>query len=384
MNRTHRRLSFALLLALLTGLTLFAFQHAWADRQLLAAVNSRDAPSVETLLRQGADPNTRDWQTYFYQAGSPFRPPWYEKYLARLTHRKPRPADPYVGPTVLMIAADHGDVAVAQSLLRHGADVTRAGTEIEYDNSIPVPPVVGVLWEAVKEDKAPMVKLLLQHGAPVNALGRGLTPLLLTEEPEIATALLDGGADVNATTDASTEGDEGKTPLILAIGAWYPLHGYSDQDAVVQKLAMIRLLLSRGANINATAKYGATALSEAEAHQMHDYVQLLLAHGADSNVRDLEGDTPLTAAANEGDLIYMRLLLSHGADVNAQNNRGQTALMLASHLAYSGYGAHWQQDRRAKIRLLRQFGADPRLKDKQGKIAADYFNADPPVASGGG
>lgn len=384
MNRIHRRLSFALLLALLTGSTLLAFQHAWADRQLIAAVNSHDAPRVGALLRQGADPNTRDWQTYFYQAGAPFRPPWYEKSLASLTHRKPRPADPYVGPTVLMIAADHGDMAVTRSLLRHGADVTRTGTEIEYDAALPARPIVGPLWEAVKENKAAMVKLLLQHGAPVNERGRGLTPLLLTDEPEIATALLDGGADVNAATEASTEDNEGKTPLMLALGTSYPLHGYDYDDSGAQRLAMIRLLLRRGANINATARYGATALSEAEAHQQHDYVRLLLAHGADPNVRDQEGDTELTGAANEGDLIYLRLLLTHGADVNAQNNQGQTALMLASHLAYSGYGAHWQQDRRAKIRLLWQFGADLRLKDKHGKTAADYFNADPPVASGGG
>lgn len=283
-----------------------------------------------------------------------------------------------------MIVADHGDMAVGQSLLRHGADVTRTGTEIEYDNSIPVRPVVGPLWEAVEEDKAPMVKLLLQYGAAVNARGQGLAPLLLTHDPQIAAALLDGGADVNAATDASTGYDEGKTPLLLAIGAWYPLRGYGYDDSGAQRLAMIRLLLSRGANINATAKYGATALSEAEGHQRHDYVQLLLAHGADPNVRDREGDTELIAAADEGDLIYMRLLLTHGADVNAQNNRGQTALMLASHMAYSGYSAHWQQDRRAKIRLLRQFGADTHLKDKQGKTAAAHFNADPPVASGGG
>jgi len=119
-------------------------------------------------------------------------------------------------------------------------------------------------------------------------------------------------------TFASTEDNEGKTPLLLALGNSYTLHGYDYDDSGAQRLAMIRLLLT------------------------------------------------------------------HGADVNAQNDQGQTALMLASHMAYSGYSAHWQQDRRAKIRLLRQFGADTHLKDRQGKTAVRYLNADPPVAPGGG
>lgn len=386
MNRTQKRLSFALLPALLVGFTLAAFQHDWADRQLIAAVNSHDAPRVEALLRQGADPDTRDWQTYFYQAGAPFRPPWYEKYLAGLTHREPRPADPYVGPTALMIAAGHGDIAVAQSLLEHGANAATRGTDVEYDYSGANRAVVTPLWEAVKEEHLPVVKMLLKWKAAADDRGNGLTPLMLADGLEIASALIDAGADVNATADASAEDSRGLTPLMFAMDTPYPLHKYDSDESGARRVAMIRLLLKRGANINGATAYGQTPLSIAATNGWYAYAALLLAQGADPNARDQDGNTSLSAAASEGqykdNLACLRLLASYGADVNSQNKKGQTALMLASHLDYAGAEPDWQRRRRAKIRLLRRFGADPRLKDKQGKTAADYFNADPPDASG--
>ena len=297
MNRTQRRLHFALLPALLAGSTLLAFQHDWADRQLIAAVNGRDAPRVGALLRQGADPNTRDWQTYFCQAGAPFRPPWYEKYLAGLTHRKPRPADPYVGPTALMIAASHGDIAVAQCLLEHGANTAARGTDVEYDYSGSDRAVVTPLWEAVREEHLPVVKMLLKGKAAADDRGNGLTPLMLADDLEIASALINAGADVNATADARAEDNRGMTPLLFAMDTPYPLHRYDSDESGARRVAMIRLLLKRGANINGATGHGQTPLSIAAANGWYAHAALLLAQGADPNARDQDGNTSLSAAA---------------------------------------------------------------------------------------
>lgn len=86
--------SLVFVLTCLVGALVSTSYHARLSAALIQAINQRDGRRAEHLLAQGADPNTRDWQTYFYQAGAPARPPWYEKYLARLTHRKPRPPTP--------------------------------------------------------------------------------------------------------------------------------------------------------------------------------------------------------------------------------------------------------------------------------------------------
>ena len=364
-------------------------RHARLNAALAQAVNQENASQAEALLRQGADPNVRDWTTFYGGSGAPFRPPWYEKYLAKLMRRKPRTADRYVGPTVLMIAAFHGDKAIVQSLLNHNADMAMTGTRVEDDGVTRKRSPVSALFETLRssdgsdldsiQSGAPVstALLLIQRGAPVNARDSGYTPLMLTDRKEVAAALIDKGADINAAADADAEDGAGETPLMIAIDTPYSIGEKHEDESDSQKDAMIRLLLSRGANINAMTKYGVTPLSAALESQCDNVAVLLLAHGADLNARDQNGDTPLISAARAGDGNCLRLLLAHGADVNAQNGKGQTALMLVSHVDYAGSEQHWRETRQTRLRLLRQFGADTRLKDKQGKTANDYFNPNP-------
>jgi ankyrin repeat protein len=58
-------------------------------------------------------------------------------------------------------------------------------------------------------------------------------------------------------------------------------------------------------------------------------VKLLLAHGADVNATAKNGWTALMCAAREGHIETMKLLLAHGADVNAADKDGRTAWMQA-------------------------------------------------------
>lgn len=368
MKRASLLLISVLLIGGLVALLLTRQHHARLDASLVRAVNRHDAPGVEALLTQGADPNARDWKTYAPGGRIPFRPPWYEKPLAALRRRKPRPADPYAGPTVLMIAADHGDTAIAQSLLGHGADVTKTGNTVETEDRDWLMPLhtVAPLWEAVKEDHADTVAVLLKYGAPVDGRGWGLTPLHLTGDLKIATALLDAGADVNAGSDEPESDAVGETQLHRAVRGSVP-----EVDGV-PNLPLASLLIQRGAKIEAKDYYGKTPLMAASEKGSIEGVNLLLHWGAHVNARDNSGRTALMIAAEQRHTEALRFLLAHGASVNAQDNLGQDALMLASDLEYVDNDSDWQGQRQARLRLLRQHGANASLKDKRGKTAAAY------------
>jgi uncharacterized protein len=96
-------------------------------------------------------------------------------------------------------------------------------------------------------------------------------------------------------------------------------------------MAIVELLVARGADVKARSKVGETALMDAAARGDRAASKLLLARGADVNAVDHRGYTPLIFAAHyDGDAIdLVRLLLSHGADIHAKAE-GETALSLAA------------------------------------------------------
>jgi hypothetical protein len=96
---------------------------------------------------------------------------------------------------------------------------------------------------------------------------------------------------------------------------------------------IVRLLIERGANVNAKSVRGRTPLlMAASANGTTGVVKLLLAKGADVNAADGIGLTPLIAAAAVGNSAAARLLLERGADarVTARDGQLSTALMGAA------------------------------------------------------
>ncbi len=154
---------------------------------------------------------------------------------------------------------------------------------------------------------------------------------------EIVKLLLDKGADINAKNKRNS------TPLHWAI---------HDETKV-------RLLVTRGADIHAKQIEGRTPLYQAAVLANGSaVVRLLLEKGADPNVATLIGMTPLIAASTRGDLEVMRMLMDKGANVNTKNGAGETALMSA---ATNG-------DPRA-VQYLLDKGADARLRSKRSETA---------------
>ncbi|TKA82133.1 hypothetical protein B0A49_00190 [Cryomyces minteri] len=95
-----------------------------------------------------------------------------------------------------------------------------------------------------------------------------------------------------------------------------------------------RLLLDKGADVNAQGKYYGSALSTASFGGYEKTVQLLLDEGADVNGQGECYGGALHAASSEGYEKIVQLLLDEGADVNAQDKFYGNALYTASSGGY--------------------------------------------------
>ena len=145
----------------------------------------------------------------------------------------------------------------------------------------------------------------------------------------IVRLLIEKGADINLPDDL------GHTPLMWASmpgPAESPqgdLFNWTPGDAQAMEI-----LLAVGAKVDETDQRGATALHYAALFGPAPKVSLLITKGAKINVPDIEGDTPLIYAA--GRRVYglnamynthsLRLLIGAGADTGVKNTKGQTAL----------------------------------------------------------
>jgi uncharacterized protein len=242
--------------------------------------------------------------------------------------------------STLFAAADANCTGLATELLDHGASVDardRFGAR--------------PLSHAARSGHLEMVDLLLAHGAPINERNlAGATALYgAAEKAQVAVAqrLMERGADVKLT------GRSGTTPVAAA--------AYAGSDAIVEAL------LAHGADPRMPDDTGKPPIVYAAARGQLDIVKRLLAQNVDINARYPNDLTLLMWASGpdekvpEADAIkVVTYLLEAGAHIDDRDDRGRTALMVAAEGDHAEIAA-----------LLLARGADPSLKDKAGKRAAD-------------
>jgi hypothetical protein len=149
---------------------------------------------------------------------------------------------------------------------------------------------------------------------------------IVQNQVAVVKRLLDQRVNPNAKPKPAKEdewvigyGHDPEAPLIVVASRF----GNIDDSAV------IRLLVAKGANVNAADKFGRTPLMHAAQLAWGPSVNVLLEHGAKVDVRDYEGKTPLMYAMRNRGLMVVAKLLEKGAEVNAKDRAGYTALMHA-------------------------------------------------------
>ena len=218
-------------------------------------------------------------------------------------------------------AEDHADAV--RVLVAHGADVDSRSVLRELDtrqrrNGQSILPMGSwtPLMYAAREDARAAAAALAAAGADLNLAdpdgATALTIAIINAHYELAVQLLEAGADPNVVDSAA-----GMGPLYAAVDMHRLAIGHGRPNprpvGTVDAVAVVRLLLARGADPNAR-------LTKPILQRHHT--------GGDGALGD--GATPFMRAAKSGDVEVMKLLLAAGADPTLTLPNGATALMFAA------------------------------------------------------
>ncbi len=268
-----------------------------------------------------------------------------------------------MGCSALMFASKYGTAEIVNLLLEGGAKVNAQNHE-----------GWNALMFASQYGCAKNVNLLLRKNADVNAQNeRKENALMIASHrgcTEIVNLLLEGGADVDARSD------NGWNALMLAIRR-------------NKHTKIVELLLRKNADVNAKDGNGVTALMRATysdhvetiklllenenlmdgwgalAFAIRTYVEIvrmLLEKGADVNAQKNDGETALMIAIQYGRAEIANLLLKKGADIYAKNCNGKTIFDFAC----NDLRIREMLEKMVVLELVesRVFGREVRLEDR--------------------
>ena len=274
------------------------------DPPLVAAVFAGDTDGAVSLLGDGADPD-----------------------IAR----------ELAGATPLLVAAQEGELEIAQALIDAGADLDRGSdsdlTPLLIASDRGHADVVDLLIQsganvlvaradnytalhvATYRQHLPVIELLLAAGSPRNPSESGWSPLTYAAQDGFddgGSLLLKAGADPDGPGD-------GPSPLYLAAQ-----NGHE---------TFVALLLDAGASPDNGGTQGAP-LIQAAAKGRIGVLSVLVDGGADVDVagQGSQGYTALMWAANNNDEAMVLELLRLGADPSVESTQGKTALAIAEEL----------------------------------------------------
>lgn len=236
--------------------------------QLFVAIRDNDDEGVRTALKNGSDPNGRNW----------------------------------LGFTPLMWASARGRQSQAELLLSRGARIN--------DPS----PYGSALSFALIGRHEKLALALISKGASTHPPRLdGATPLMLAAANgflDAVSALAKHGENVNSKDAA------GDTALIYAARC--------GRDAAIKEL------IALGSVVNTADSKGQTALMEAASGGHVAAVTALVSAHAAINAKDRDGNSAILLAARYcTEPKVIEVLLHHGADAHSKDSKGNTPLSLA-------------------------------------------------------
>jgi ankyrin repeat protein len=315
---------------------------------LARASENRNAGMVEKLLKAGANPNTSQLS----------------------------------GLTPLMIAAHTGNVELVKALLANGANVNAATTEtgntalmwavadqhidivkvlIEGQANVHASSTKGFtpLIYAARNGNIDIAKLLIAAGVNVNEVGSDGTHVLpysiVVGKGKFAEFLIAQGADPNGSMDGVRALHAAAGGVDIWLGDWYRRHGGGNiyggfgfsLISAADRLPLVKLLLSKGADPNAGIDHSAMLMSYIGYPKKGAFEPFacgtgdlrgatplwVAAYSANGDVGGFGGDGgPAAAMAAESSAEILKALLAGGADVKRTSNDGTTPPMVAAGL----------------------------------------------------
>jgi len=328
----------------------------------------------------------------------------------------------FFGRTLLMLAAQRGDIKAVKALLKHNASISATD---KHGNS--------ACMLAELSGQIQIVRLLMQHGAGPIRLDAGMpmrqnSPRLLEtnaagdnalhiaaqlDNPTLIQQLVSLGVDIRAENAqdlnpvmvAAKAGKHQSLQALIDAGANIHVKNERKETALMWaavggSLETTKLLLDNNADRNATDNSGMSAFLLAARHGNVDILEYFITHYPDSAQYTLSYTTPLIQAATSGNAQAVTLLLPR-FDVNDVDFSVNTALTRASSKAVievllkAGANLHAvfteaeysvlmiamrNKQPLEVIRTLLEKGADPYAKNIHGSnaflVAAKYASAD--------
>jgi ankyrin repeat protein len=174
----------------------------------------------------------------------------------------------------------------------------------------------------------------------------------ITRDAAMLALLLSKGAEVNA------QNNQGETALtrLASYG------GGSGSPTAKQAVEAAKVLIDKGADVNMTTQYGETILMRALGNSNKELASLLIEKGADLSPTRPGSEPPLFRIIGMGDNDLLTLAIQKKADLNIKDSAGNTPLMRA---------VMYGDGKTELVEALIKAGADINAQNLMGQTALD-------------